>query len=864
MANPRFILTLCVLYITGLIGISAFAAGGFYVADGIRAFVGGEGRYAKSQKEAVIALGRFAQFEDPSYFQAFERHIQSPLSYRDARELLEAGSPDQDRISHRLVEGGSDPRDAAKMVWLFRLFHHTPVFQPALETWQQGDILVGKLVSTAFELRRLIQANGSDDDVAKLLTAMYDVDRDLTELEIRFSNQLGTSARRIETILYASVGGVTLALSFIAAGFTVFASQRLRIAEGEAADREKRFEDILEVSADWVWETDAHYRFTFLSERLELVTGLKRDFFMGRRRWECSSDPNAEYWDSHKADIEAVRSFQNFEYQVTDKSGRRKMFRVSGKPVYSANGDLLGYRGTGSDVTTEVESLQQLAVKTELLEATLENIGHGVGVIDGDLKVVAVNDLLFDLLDLPRDRFAVGASFEDFIRFNCERGEYGDVDKEAYISAALAICREFQPHTFVRERPDGRVLQVRGQPLPSGGLVTTYHDITSERRAVDALKASEQRIREIIETALDGFVSFDELGVIKNWNKAAERVFGWQASDACGEYLPAVLGVQNEAAFLATLIESPENRDVEHGTRLQVQCQSRSGEKLVVEIAVSPQIGGDTLVYNAFIRDVTDQIRFEEALLEAKRGAEQASAAKSEFLATMSHELRTPLNAIIGFSELMAGQILGPIPKQYMDYPQLIQTSGQHLLSLINDILDISRVEAGRFEPRNVPVQLSETTRHCLELIGLRAKQAGLTIANEVPSQLPEVSGDERCIRQILINLLGNAVKFSHQGGQIVVSAEFDSEGLWLSVIDQGIGVPAKQLDRVFEPFHQVESSLARQTEGAGLGLALVKRFMELHDGTVTLQSVEGEGTTVTIWFPKSRLFEACRSEKAV
>ncbi|MEQ8832313.1 MAG: PAS-domain containing protein [Alphaproteobacteria bacterium] len=852
MANKKFILALCALYIAGLIGVSLVAAGGFFIADGLRAFVGGEGRYAKSQKEAVIALADFARSADVPYFSLYERHIRSPISYRHARELLEAGSSDLDRISGFLVAGGSSPADAAKMVWLFRWFHQTHFFQPALETWRTGDALVGQLTEAATELRDLVEGGGDRTRIDEKLTEIRRIDQDLTELEIRFSDQLGHSARAVESILYTVVGGLALLLSVCAAGFTAYATGRLRVAAREAAQRERRFEDILEVSADWVWETDPEYRFSFLSERLEVVTGLNRSFFMGRRRWECSADPDADYWAPHKTDIEAVRPFQNFEYRVTDKSGRQRTFRVSGKPVFAEDGRLLGYRGTGSDVTTEVESLQQLALETELLEATLENIGHGVGVIDKDLTVVAMNSLLFDLIDLPRDRFEVGSRFEDVIRFNCERGEYGDVDVDDHVASIVETCRKFEPHSFVRVRPDGRILQVRGQPLPSGGLVTTYYDVTAEHRANEALQLSERRIREIIQTALDSFVSFDETGTVTDWNLAAEKTFGWSHSEACGANLATLLEVDDAAAFLAHLTDA----QTERGTRHKVHCRSRAGEDLVVEVAVTPQLGGEMPVYNAFVRDLTHQSRFESVLLEAKREAEQANAAKSEFLATMSHELRTPLNAIIGFSELMAERTLGPIPRQYEDYPGLIRTSGQHLLSLINDILDISRIEAGRYELRQVPVRPFDVASQCLELVGIRAEQSGLKLVNQVPIDIPEIFADERCVRQVLINLLGNAVKFSNQGGTIAVGADLTTEGLEISVIDQGKGIPANQLTRVLEPFQQVEGSYSRQAEGAGLGLALVKRFMALHDGTVTLASVEGEGTTVTVLFPRSRLVQ--------
>jgi signal transduction histidine kinase len=254
--------------------------------------------------------------------------------------------------------------------------------------------------------------------------------------------------------------------------------------------------------------------------------------------------------------------------------------------------------------------------------------------------------------------------------------------------------------------------------------------------------------------------------------------------------------------------------------------------------------------------EIAERKRIETELRSAKEEAEVASRAKSEFLAMMSHELRTPLNAVIGFAEIMAGQFFGPIgSEQYRRYAADIHMSGKHLLSLINDILDLSKIEANRFELHEVTLSVARTWRAVQSILEESISSAKLDLQADVSSSLPCLRGDERAIRQILINLLSNAVKFTPEGGQITIAAAVDPEGrLVLSVADTGIGISEQDLRDVILPFKQVDSSLARKFEGTGLGLPLTQRLVEMHDGRLEIDSTLGEGTTVKLIFPAERV----------
>ena len=263
---------------------------------------------------------------------------------------------------------------------------------------------------------------------------------------------------------------------------------------------------------------------------------------------------------------------------------------------------------------------------------------------------------------------------------------------------------------------------------------------------------------------------------------------------------------------------------------------------------------GDGHLISRSILYAMERKRVEAQLIEAKNSAEAASRAKSEFLANMSHELRTPLNAIIGFSEILRQESLGPLGHtSYRDSVRDVHESGVHLLKIINDILDLSKIEVGRLTLDEVPIDVRDTIESCLRIVRERASNAGLDLIADFAPDLPTLNADERMVKQVLLNLLSNAIKVTPKGSVRVIAGTTKDDGVTISVIDTGIGIAQHDIEKAMLPFVQIDSSLQRKYAGTGLGLPLARSMTEHHGGSFSIESKVGEGTSITVRFPPER-----------
>jgi PAS domain S-box-containing protein len=372
-----------------------------------------------------------------------------------------------------------------------------------------------------------------------------------------------------------------------------------------------------------------------------------------------------------------------------------------------------------------------------------------------------------------------------------------------------------------------------------------------------ALLHRSATMRAVLDDSFDGIIIADEAGRIEHANPAAAAMLGEEASALFGRPVARLFGQQLAAAS-------------EAGRPRTTELERTDGKRIPVELVVSrSRLRGSRHRFERrdqarviaiwTFRDITERRRAEEAQKAALQQAIAASRTKSEFIANMGHELRTPLNAVIGFSEMLKEQMLGPIGKAaYVSYATDIHSSGVRLRDALNSILDIARIEGGRYQLEEDAVPLRDAVNAAVGCLAEAAERKGITIASRLDGAPPALRADARAIQQILANLLSNGVKFTGEGGRIAVSASVDAAGdCLLAVADNGVGIPADQLDKVLEPFHQADASLARKYEGVGLGLSLAAGLMELHGGTIAIVSAPNAGTTVTLRFPAARVLAA-------
>jgi PAS domain S-box-containing protein len=403
----------------------------------------------------------------------------------------------------------------------------------------------------------------------------------------------------------------------------------------------------------------------------------------------------------------------------------------------------------------------------------------------------------------------------------------------------------------------GISLSARGKPEL---LVVVVQDMTRLVETERASHSQAQFYRGIFENSIWGIFQTTSDGHYLMANAALAQIYGF---DTVAALLSALtdIGVQ--------LYVDPTRRDAfvkemrVHGivSGFESQIYRRDGSIIWISESCREVRGDDGrfLYYEGMVEEITERKRVEDELRAAKEAAETANRAKSEFLGTMSHELRTPLNAIIGFSEVISGELLGPVGvPAYKIYAGDVLDSGRHLLRLINDILDFARAESGRVALAEAKIDLPGLIENTMRFLGTRAETGGVKLSADLTAAPPCVIGDETRLRQVLLNLIGNAIKFTPRDGRVDIRALTGTGGeIRIDIRDGGIGMSAADLARAFEPFHQADGGHDRRHEGTGLGLAICDRLMRLHGGCVLLTSELGRGTVATVLIPRERALTA-------
>jgi cell cycle sensor histidine kinase DivJ len=391
--------------------------------------------------------------------------------------------------------------------------------------------------------------------------------------------------------------------------------------------------------------------------------------------------------------------------------------------------------------------------------------------------------------------------------------------------------------------------------LYATGLALGAEQLT--RTGEGLLNAEEERYRLLARNMTDVITRHDRNGAVLFVSPAAEPLLGVPGNELLGHGLFDRVHVADRPAYLTALADAAalcEDRSVEFRVRRNGGGEPYGGHFTWIEMRCRPlepgaAASGERDVV-AVLRDVSERKIHERALEIARKESERINNAKSRFLATMSHELRTPLNAIIGFSDMLGNDSIELDVAREREYALLINESGRHLLSVVNGILDMSKMENGNFEITPEPFAPAPVIRSCCDLLVLKAQEAGIELITRIAADLPEIVADRRAVSQILINLISNAIKFTPRGGRVSVSAFYDGARLAVTVDDTGVGIGEADLPRLGEAFFQARTSYDRRHDGTGLGLSIVKGLVRLHGGTMDIRSRLGAGTQVTVRLP--------------
>jgi len=628
----------------------------------------------------------------------------------------------------------------------------------------------------------------------------------------------------------------------------------------------ERYEAFLDTAADWFWESDQDHRFVYLTGKVYEVLGIPGEDILGRTRSELHGqrqNMNTPAWQMHLAKVAQHRPFTDFEILWERPDGDRRYIVISGRPYFWADGQFGGYRGTGLDITEKKRA--QIDFEN-LVEGSIQGI-----CIHRNWQFLFVNSAVARMMGYD--------SAAEFLKM-------GSVEKvvapyELKRLRAYSVAREKGEHVEARHTADyvtkdGRILTLESinssiEWHGKNAILSTVVDVTERKRAEEKLQRhrdhlqelveertaelvkSEQRFRDIAETASDWFWQTDSRHHFTFISDLFFEVSGVTAQDVIGKSrLDFAKAQRVYADEREKWIRHQDDLENHRAFSIRYWVRGKGGQEVCIEVKGKPLFDaeGGFQGYIGAGSDVTKSVQTEEALRIAVEEAENANKAKSDFLSGMSHELRTPLNAILGFAQLLEQNIGQNLTERQITQLTHIRQGGEHLLELVNEILDLAKIEAGKLSISLEDFDILTIMEMCLPYAQAFAEKYDVSIENRMPNGLPNVRADALRTKQAILNLLSNAVKYNKPGGKIWIEANVTQAGmLRLMVRDNGIGIAAKDRIKIFKPFQRAVGS-AQMVEGTGIGLVLTKKIIEEMSGHIDFVSQPGEGSTFWLDFP--------------
>ena len=715
----------------------------------VRAYVTGESLYSKGQKDAQIYLLDYAESFRERDYERFKNALAVPLGDRAAREALQKSPPDLAAARQGFLDGGNHPDDIDGLIRLFRWFHKLPFMSRAITTWTQGDEVIEQMRTLVDRAREQVVAGNTESARIKDMRRLAPIlNHQLTELESRFSFQLGEASRTTQQLLLVLNASIALMLTFAGLGFVRHSAKVQAATEAEVIRRQESLQRLLDSAAEGLYGVDLQGRCTFINRAALTMLGYREEA------------------DLLGSDIHALIHHS----------------RADGRPY----------------------------------PARESNVYHAYSARQASHSA--------DEVFWRRD----GGSFPV----------------------------EYWSHPVLH---DGELQ----------GAVATFFDISERVKMQAELRRGAVRMERLVDAVNDGVITIDEEDKVVLFNRAAEAMFGTAAADAMGSTVDRFISNAPLAAGRLAARDPPSEGAVSAsvGAVHELTGMRGDGGEFPLEASLSLLQTDEGMLITAVLRDVT-ALHLANAERRAREALEAANRAKTEFLSRMSHELRTPLNAVIGFAQLLRVDDHVPLSPQQLERIQHIEKAGGHLLALVNDILDLSRIDSGEMlvskEAVSVPAIVEEATNMVSPLVteagielfisSVPASDAALqaTLFSHMVAAPPIdevwVNADRVRLLQVLVNLLSNAVKYNRPGGSVALSWQVDSDRCRICIADTGFGIAEDRLEQLFEPFNRLGAE-ASKIEGTGIGLALSRWLTLMMQGELDISSTAGRGTVATLSF---------------